>query len=601
MGTITATALFCEAMPPPRLLEIKRNIGIDDEEDRQLFELQKQISELSLKHRRYLENMGKDHVTKKQLRLARLNASKPQNCRRNTPRSASSSRKEIKSDINEEEDDTSSSSSESSSSSSSDNSLSSSSESEDQPDSNNEFHGKEMPGMEAGGVVPDNDNPFDSNPQFEFDDLEEDVEDISDRDEPPVENMGKQRRRKRLYRDDKAPFVLAIDDETDEDILSVLLSSQLPEGISLCTSEHCPDLMKGKGGSRLEINNTQMIMSMLRVKWNMLVTRGQTRNNQTLTHLFHELFSKLCDQVPSEQKPCYISGLRTQVNLTPDDMIELVCTGMAVLKHRSQSYSELSNSSLFKEEESLRELINSVQRLTDTIFPSKRRIQAHQITAITDFLEGEAKDAHWKRVESRSPDLNVSLPHSPSPTISPKALPIFQRKITAMTRSRSINSPVLSTSNSSPSYPPAFELGKSYEEDDQISNRYKSSLNLSPNQLPVELTPLHHIAGASITQYLSYVSMHFVRESRAELDGGEAASFNIFVKECNAIARAKVYSLGGNALLAYRCTPAESGGYLYKSQVYNVISLSGYATIVNYDNMPCVEKPSQVRRHISSP
>ena len=34
-----------------------------------------------------------------------------------------------------------------------------------------------------------------------------------------------------MYRDDKAPFVLEIDDETDEDIMSVLMDKLFPDGV----------------------------------------------------------------------------------------------------------------------------------------------------------------------------------------------------------------------------------------------------------------------------------------------------------------------------------------------------------------------------------
>ena len=49
-----------------------------------------------------------------------------------------------------------------------------------------------------------------------------------------------------------------------------------------------------------------------------------------------------------------------------------------------------------------------------------------------------------------------------------------------------------------------------------------------------------------------------------------------------AMSRAQVQALGGNALVAFDISPRESGGAIYRKQAYTVISVSGDAVDVEW-------------------
>ena len=70
VATATATALYCEAMPPPRVLEISRTIGVKDAEDVQLVRLQRQIEALSAFNRRNLSLSAALALDKKKKKMA---------------------------------------------------------------------------------------------------------------------------------------------------------------------------------------------------------------------------------------------------------------------------------------------------------------------------------------------------------------------------------------------------------------------------------------------------------------------------------------------------------------------------------------------------
>jgi hypothetical protein len=274
-------------------------------------------------------------------------------------------------------------------------------------------------------------------------------------------------------------------------------------------------------------------------------------------------------------------------------MIELICMGKVVLERRYEATpkieedghgdsdnTEMDEAEIRRREDAEhRELAKGIETGVPSLFQVESDILQNRSTVIVDKLSDEMKRLHMGITDHSTDSDEMSPGRSPRPAsrqvvqvnapppmpsiagnhspknrtlgemlLSPKPFLLTRGKTEGSPLSGSPNSPTFSALNilrsgalSVPTLKQVTTLGNNME-----------SLQLPAAQkvvnvfdTPVELTPLHHVTGGRIVEYLGIISMHFIRES----SGLEAAEFNRFVTECNAIARAQVASLGGNAMV----------------------------------------------------
>ena len=233
-----------------------------------------------------------------------------------------------------------------------------------------------------------------------------------------------------------------------------------------------------------------------------------------------------------------------------------------------------------KEDAEHRKLLDEVENAAEKLYLKGRPIGQHQSTVIVDALNDDIKQIHFgldskSNVDRQEANTLFKVVENEAGPDSDYSIPNEQQSMAFGKVSKKLHS-----SGENDSLRPVSERKRGISLGMSPHSRHNSPRVtwLKVTEIPVELTPLYFIPNGVINEYLGTVSMHFIRESK----GGEAAEFHRFVTECNAIARAQVASLGGNAMIAYRAIPAESGGRVYKSQVYNVVSLSGCAVKVEY-------------------
>ena len=105
------------------------------------------------------------------------------------------------------------------------------------------------------------------------------------------------------------------------------------------------------------------------------------------------------------------------------------------------------------------------------------------------------------------------------------------------------------------------------------------------------LTPLAYVPGCRIRRYLGQINLHFIRESWLVKEGG---GLGAFYHEClmhaQSMCRAHIVAQGGNALTSFRLKPHESGGKIYRNQVYCLLSVTGDMCVVEESMFGSVTK-----------
>lgn len=309
---------------------------------------------------------------------------------------------------------------------------------------------------------------------------------------------------------------------------------------------------------------------------------------------------------------CYLIVLRpfSHFIYLSSDQIELVCYGKVVLTRRYDPYprirekaddddSECSDDIKHEEDEihqrenaEIALIEEDIEKSISTLFKTDPKIGQNRSTVIVDKLSDAMKVLHRpafenalnKEYASSSSDSGEALRRVSSAGFG-GSLELVSSPPTSISQfsmsERGVGSPkaALSLSRLSPKLSPKIIkspliLGGRHRSDEILTPGLElpvapcflshpssaASIKQIPSlalvtsgssgwmhaeEVPVELTPLHYVTGGVIKEYLGSISMHFIRESR----GLEADEFHRIVTEVNAIARAHVASLGGNAML----------------------------------------------------
>ena len=291
---------------------------------------------------------------------------------------------------------------------------------------------------------------------------------------------------------------------------------------------------------------------------------------------------QICHNLRSMQ-PCAVLGLSHTLNVLEDDVIELLVTGAA---HRYRSLdltSPIVNLSWLRGGE--------FSHVNMDPPGTPRDHGGHEYSGVIGSTASSASKSYRHRYD-RSPDGDLTTIMNMSPSHGARSR---SGSLVSQTSSRSKDEAegafdTLQSGSKTLSTQDGPDTGNSNTSGGNIFSHLHAPSFFDPNS--VLLSSLPYVAGMYVKRYLGPIHLHFVKDSeQTKLPLGERIavdeSLYNFFSEVNAITRAQVQALGGNALLCHKVLPQEGGKGSNSSRgggAYNMLSISGDAVILENHN-----------------
>lgn len=296
---------------------------------------------------------------------------------------------------------------------------------------------------------------------------------------------------------DSSAFVVEVDDEIDEDTMAVLLEPELPEGVSICTTDTLP------GSQQQPIAQLQLLTAIRRVQWNV----KEKRINQDFASFFHSLHTAMLFKL-RDLAPCCLSNLSTDLQIPDSSSVQIMLTAIAHALPKPK--------------------------------PQPPPPPLHAADATPDAKSREKKAKKGKRVAREEAELQFSMELE-----GEEKEGRFRSSAPATPQPQGLAKPPPPPPSAQPSAP-------------QPAQQQQQQLHLA--RPLVEVTPSSFVPGHRVERFLGRVNLHFVKERMAfkEKSTYDTAEDNLglfaheLIVEAQAILRAHVLGLGGNAVVEFR-------------------------------------------------